>query len=724
MEELELIQQMKTGDLAAFEKWMRIYAPSIERLAIQYGCTPEQAAEVTEATFRTLLRDSKIADEEGRLLYYLYQVAIEKLTHIQLTEVTNKSIFSFEEDQQLYEKIIVLEKKKRIVFILSQFHGMNNLGISSVLDMSEAAIQESISETYRDLNEQEKKLEKRLEFLGRSYDRFNLLFNTVNVFQGTQGEKEKLIERKTSLSKKVLFTWVAGIVTLLALVTVSVVTGEEYQNSSSEKYIEKLKSEFEDEVANKFTELGITEEKDLGEEFFLVTYAESARVDFEMMTKKLEEQITRKEKINKKEIKQQYEEIVRELELPSEMVERLFENPLTNNKEKSEDFITGYVEKISIVQESYFMLYIDHEQVLLDAIIDGEIDFEKFLKEKDSYPEDLQNILEGMISQNFYPISIPDWAPFYPKHVNNEISKRIRDSLHEDVEGYITLLESAPFIYYPNLAYSIEESIDYMIEIEKTLLASEMQTRAYEQLEGTYVQLLNEIIIGSETARIVGANGRVKEENRIGWKRIASLDESLPSAFIMRKVVDEMEASDWKGSKIYRKLDFNTLYNALNDAKQGNLSTYTLEEDGQQGEITISPKDPEYQTSVEKIYEEFSNEHDRDYLQNENPLVVLGVYYLANEREDPETMWHLFNHEHISVSLEDYVNDWTQVEPLLEEVETLSVNMGGSSLNGMPHVPISYEKGGITDYFAWMIVDEDYSNLWTIQAIPENIEVP
>ena len=87
-------------------------------------------------------------------------------------------------------------------------------------------------------------------------------------------------------------------------------------------------------------------------------------------------------------------------------------------------------------------------------------------------------------------------------------------------------------------------------------------------------------------------------------------------------------------------------------------------------------------------------------------------------------MWQLFNHEYIAVSLEDYVKDWTKKDSLLEQVESIFVDMGDASINGAQLVPIGYEKDGTIglekdgaiDYFARMLFDNE-NNIWTIYEI-------
>ena len=106
MEESEWIEKVKNGDLAAFEKWMDLHSGNLERFAIQCGCTREWAGKVTEETFRTFYADLANLNDEERLRYDLYRIVLEKLVHIQRTEPLQESILSFEEDQQLHEKIM------------------------------------------------------------------------------------------------------------------------------------------------------------------------------------------------------------------------------------------------------------------------------------------------------------------------------------------------------------------------------------------------------------------------------------------------------------------------------------------------------------------------------------------------------------------------------------------------------------------------------------------
>ena len=124
MEVFDLIQQIKSGDSTAFEKWMDIHSENIELLAIQYGYSREQAGKLTEETFRILHNDLENQADDKLLLHSLYKIALNRLEKNREATQSQDIIFRFEEDQQLHEEIIRLDEKKKVSFILSQFHGM------------------------------------------------------------------------------------------------------------------------------------------------------------------------------------------------------------------------------------------------------------------------------------------------------------------------------------------------------------------------------------------------------------------------------------------------------------------------------------------------------------------------------------------------------------------------------------------------------------------------
>jgi DNA-directed RNA polymerase specialized sigma24 family protein len=732
--DIEVFNQLKTGDREAFVKWMGSHTKKLEQLAVQYGCNSLQVQQVTEATFKKLYNQLTEAEDENELRLFMYKIGLTLLENMDLPHEMEK-LLPFEEDQQLHEKIINLNNENKITLLLSYFHEMTAKEIGIITGLPESNIEELISESRQKLNRNHLQIEKQLNFLGKSYKRLRFSFTYEDIFKVEQVESEPRL--KTKSSKKVLLSWIAGIVTLLTLITVSVVTGEEYQRSSIESYVERLKTSFEKEVENKFNELGFTETIDQNDYEFTSQFAEAPRRDFDGMIRRYERLLSRNEPIDKKKIKEEYKEILEQLLLPSEMAARLIKNPLTNDKRKSEEFINSYLEKLSYIQESFYTIYYSHHEIIEDALADDNFDIEKFMENKDSYPEDLIKILTGLEKQNYFPVSLPNVAPIYPKYQTNDLSKKIRNALHEDVSGYMTMLETEPLYNAQSLDLSLDQSIDTLIEMEKTLLASDQfaMHHGYGMLSHTYSTIFSALVIDdkkngvleahSETNEIFDEHGTVKEEYRAVWEKIANIDGDSPAAFIMKKIVEEMKASDWKKSKSYQLLNPNHIYDALSYAHDNRLKLFTIEEYIGYGRMTTAVQDSDYQLEVKKLYENFSYDHNLMTLEEANPLIIVGVYYYANELEDSETMWQLFNHEYVSVSLEAYMDNWTKSDSILEQVESIFAEMvGDASINGSPLVPIGYEndgnigleKDGTIDYFARMLLDTE-NNIWTIYEI-------
>ncbi len=715
MREIELIQQMMTGDTSAFDQWMDYHSDNLERFAIQCGCTRERAGKVTEETFRSFYTDLENVNDEERLRYDLYRIMLEKLVAFQETEPLQAAILSFEEDQQLHEKINRLEDNAKLSLILSQFHNMNDVEIAMIVGIPADAVKEAIAQAVKRLTVEidSSLLDKRLAYLEKSYGRIHPTFRKYQVFEGLNGEIQEPSKTRQSISKKVMISWAFGMLTLLAFIIVPVVAGEEYQKASAEKYVERLKVSFEEEMATRFTELGLTEStKEEERELHYIPYGKQARIDFESMTDSIERVLEETGTINKEKISEQYDDIIKTLELPAEMAERLVKTPLTADKEKSEEFMGAYLNQLYILQEAYYRMFLKHEETIAKAIGDDTVNPEKFIEDKDEYPEDFQKVLEGMVKQNIYPTSIPEWGIFIPNYKKNEFSTQFRAAIHKNLGGYITQLESAPFIYYPDLAYSLDESVDYLKEMEETLLTSQVDGSPYFSLDNYFKELFFEIVVGSEPGRIFGADGKVKEEVKSAWKKIAFNRGGSPSGYIMKKVVKEMETSGWTESETQSRLTMYHLDNALELAKEGKLHAFDMNDllQTDRGFDSITFPDANFENLVEETYKRYSVNHNPAVLKDVHPLVIFAVYCFANDNEDAETMWHLYKPEGNSQTLEAYLSGWRKEEVKLYEMDSLQFDRSGSS-NGN----IGLSRGNFTSFTVQMRLNEEA--IWEIEFI-------
>ena len=110
-----------------------------------------------------------------------------------------------------------------------------------------------------------------------SYGRIRTSFRKEQVFM--EEEKEIRATVKTRKPKKGMIPWVVGILILLSIIVTSVVTSEEYQKTAAEKYMERLKESFEDEMSTRFAELGLAESTENDSpEWNSISYGKEARI--------------------------------------------------------------------------------------------------------------------------------------------------------------------------------------------------------------------------------------------------------------------------------------------------------------------------------------------------------------------------------------------------------------------------------------------------------------
>ena len=251
-----------------------------------------------------------------------------------------------------------------------------------------------------------------------------------------------------------------------------------------------------------------------------------------------------------------------------------------------------------------------------------------------------------------------------------------------------------------------------MVEIENTLLANVEIEIPYTSLEDYYSWLVYLMVVGSETNQIVGSDGKVTEEVKSIWMKVASNGEGSPSAFIMQKVISEMEASGWTESETQSHLNLYHLGYAMGLAREGRLHTFEMSGilQSDRGLSSVTFPDSSFEDLVEKTYELYSISHDPAVLKDVHPLVVFAVYCFANDHEDPETMWHLYNPEDDLQTLGEYISGWRKVDVNLYEMKSLLFDGRESSAGS-----IGFERGSMTYFDAEMILDEAAG--WKIKHI-------
>ncbi|WHT49759.1 hypothetical protein QNH10_09925 [Sporosarcina thermotolerans] len=264
----------------------------------------------------------------------------------------------------------------------------------------------------------------------------------------------------------------------------------------------------------------------------------------------LNEQLEKAGKIDKKAAEQDYQKLLDESRLPSVMIEELRNNPLTEDRDQSHEFMKELTSKVEQLSSSYMeVIYNNYEDIIMSADLnaDGVVDRDLFLEKIDDYPIELQNAIKGMETQFFFLGGIEDVVLIYPQFGTPETLKNLNENLHPDMDVYVYLLsgESLGVMYGSG---TMEEKIDALNYIEKELPKTTANDALKDVLYSRYSWLVYSILGIYQYPGIYDANNSVRQEFREGWKSFASMDESSPSMQVMQEVVGELEKNNWKST--------------------------------------------------------------------------------------------------------------------------------------------------------------------------------
>lgn len=693
----------------AFEKWMDSHSESIERFVFQNGCTPKQAATIAEKVFETVYVNEEAITES--LIYVLYQHAIE---HMENTVELQESIFPFEEDAALHSEITRLDEVCRVPFVLRQFHQLGYEEIASIVGSSALEVEERAKATKRLL--QGDQLDKRLEFLKKSYGRLPVLFNKENVLQekvAVESEPE-VKEQKTKNRNGFITVALLGIL-LIGLVAGTFFTGEEWAAKSDEKYIERLKKGFAKEVRKKQKVLGFTEEAIKDTDFIKEA---NDKLDEHILN--LEHTLKKGEKIDREMSEEIYEDLLTSIKLPSEYIEELFKNPLTNDAEKSMEFITTYIHQSHVLQDSILQQFIDEFIQLFESGFDEEMDLDVLLSDEAGHPENLRMAIQALLGQNIDPFGTIMAMASLVVEADEKFYERLQGALHESVNGYFLFYEKQPFIKEDQLNYSLEETVEFIVEMETTLQIDyeNIDPDMNASLEGTMTWILSYVILGKSDEPLRKADGSISDSYRNAWKQLAAIGNDSPTSVLMAKIIEEMEQSNWTESAmhVYLTLYEYSIHDVYLLAKEGNLTSFVpfTEGVGEMYEAKVT-EISNLREDVHHLYEKFSVAYDKLVLKHVHPLLIVGLYDYANEMNNPEMMWHLTDWKKRTLYIEDYTSGWIPQNSLLKQVDFIEFDPSlVISMDDGMSVPIKFLRGEAVAYDVWLSYADD---VWQIETI-------
>ncbi|MDN4609089.1 RNA polymerase sigma factor [Sporosarcina highlanderae] len=546
----DLKHRILQGNQEAIKEWVGLYIRSIERFAISYGVALTDAGAVTETVFRNLYHSLEDLNEDQLDEIVLFKNALIELEGLQIDDSLD-GLFPFEEDNELHRRLIGLSPELRVPLILFNLHGKSISEIAAILDQSEQQVEHSIKEAYYIFDDPN--LEKKLGLLNKSNHRLVLSAKEKNIYKAESVKNPsasvKDTETKVNKRKPFLF-WGVGVAMLIGLLFISVIRGDAYQYSSSEKFIEELKASFEQKIDDRFTLMGIEKPMEDTVYHVLDLFGDDPQRAFAQQIQKLKEQLGKEGKIDRKAAEQNYQTLLKESRLPSEMIEELRNNPLTEDREQSHEFMNEFTRKVEQLTNSYMgLLANNYEEILMSADLnaDGVVDKDLFLEKIDDYPLDLQNAIKGMETQFFFLGGIKDIVLIYPQFGTPEIIEILNQNLHPDMNVYTYLLsgESLAVMYGSG---TMEEKMNALLYIEKELPKTTENDALKDVLYNRYSWLVYNILGIYQYPGLYDDNYSVRQDVRDDWKSFAASDESSPSVQVMQEVLKELENNNWKST--------------------------------------------------------------------------------------------------------------------------------------------------------------------------------
>lgn len=556
----DLEKRILHGNQEAFEEWMGLHIRKIERFAIQYGVTLEEAGKVAETVFRKIYKS--LGDLTGNHLKEstLFINAIKELDGRQTADISD-GLFSFEEDNELHRRLIGMPTECRVPFILARFHNKSIVEISEITGATEQQAEQAVNEAHSIVDEPY--LDKKLEFLNKSYVRLSPSYSEANIFYSKVEESPPIEQkRETGKSKRPFFVWGMGMGILLVLLSIITYTNSKaYQVKSAEKFMETARVSFQEELERNLQLAGLPAPEFLRRDIYAETYGEDTRREFDWFIADLVDQLESDGRIDKKKAKADYDSLIHKLMIPSEMVAEVSEKPLVNDRGKSMDFVNEYSEKMSTLMRSYMYIVAQNESLIRESgqNDEGGFNLEALYAKKSDYPEAFQQALDGMEAQgvvliNDMPSYMPaDYVYVRPNIGTPDLSKALHGNLHPDTSIYISIVMADLFDIQDR---SIDEQTDLLLQIENALFLAE----GYQELHSYTFNMYNSMIFSitgmGGQLEIRDSTGTIKEEYKEAWTRITFNGEASPSGHIMREVVIEMEESGWTTSDYLDRLQY------------------------------------------------------------------------------------------------------------------------------------------------------------------------
>ncbi len=535
--------------------------------------------------------------------------------------------------------------------------------------------------------------DKRMEFLKKSYDRMPSSFDSETVFRKIEEESNQRGQDELSAKGKGTFrrkmtVWAVGIasVFLFGIITAIVVleqqdgTGELTETEVEQEYdayIESLKKKYVIEREKRREMLKLEEDK-----FEKLVFVNQADSTISIMANN---RVQNSSGDNVKDLLlQDYERALSSLKLPSEMLEELMKNPLVDDEEGSIAFLSSYRGKVKSLVAVYNKILEENREAVDSYTVDSSVDkAEVMMLSHNKFPKELQAIIDTMQEQSIELYTNSDFGEIEAHYYESGLHEKLKynSKLYPTTWGYVEMLVDEPYMFGPTLRYSLDDIGVMMRSMEQTLMEVERDSTLYPIMEAYFINTFYHVMKGADHIPIFDDKGILKEDYQQLWRDFAFGGNATPLDYVVKPIVEEMEASGWRTSEKWEALSYDAIQDALVLYQEGQLEFYMYGERPDFQDETISLPDSSFENEVRSLYTEFKKSYDKSVFKGKSPMYVVGVFNYANDLDDPETMYHLF-HKNVSLyqesgvewTVEWYVENWRKGLSLFRNATQLEFN--------------------------------------------------
>ncbi|QUW23231.1 sigma-70 family RNA polymerase sigma factor [Sporosarcina sp. Marseille-Q4063] len=719
MQENELIRNAKNGDFTNYPEWINKHSGSMIRFAFQNGLSLEEANEVTMDTYIILRNELRRLDENMPLLMTLYKILLEKLLRYNSAEPVPEDALPFKEDTLLHIKIVELDEKYRIPFILSFYHDLTNEQISIVIGESAEDIEITIQAAIELLGENRKSL----EFLKKSYNRLSVKFNAEQIFGS-------IVQQPIIKSKKKSISW--AIISAIALTIIIILLPLSFTNKKEKPIVNAIDVESFANIEEKYkTERAKRQEK---------LQLEDARFDQLNFIRKADKEIMDiKDSMDRGEIprnlEKKVENIVEHLKLPSEMVADLQLEPLYESESASIEHAMIYKEKIVDLITMYNGILWDNRETI-EAFEGGRQKASLLMLSKAEFPSELQHAIDTMRKQSIQICAKNNTFEINACYYKSSIHDQLSYLYHQSARAYVGMMTYDYYLNNVNMVFSPNWIVQELAEMQQAIIQISKDESFYKELETNFSSFFCEVMKGKNLIKEMEAEGRVPTFYQQAWRTFNYQDETaLPISYLVQPIIEEMEVSEWRNSESWDRLTHESIIDVLKLAQEGKLEEIMFGKKPTLVNEKIDLPNKLYSTKIEKLYKEFKKNYDRTIFKELSPIYVAGVYDYANEMEDPMTMLKLFNFDTEGVyenEAEDwratFIADWQKGFSLFEEatsIEFSNENIERFGRNYYAYVKIG--KDQLEDQYIPLWIDrsgEFYLQELVHNPLPSSVEIP